>query len=719
MAYDNDRVSQRLFSVPLGVTLRKPIFFNNAIYAVTTVSLSAWIDTYKVTLSAEGVARDLNKVPLGSTELLRHRCSLATCFYGNRIHLFFDSELANDDRRFEIRFKTTPNPADGWAQAAPEGLPTGLFGSYHRWGAPLVTDTIAAREMGGKIYLFYYRDEAIWYATYDGKQFKEIAKVTGERFLPFVSTCSVVMKKEPAILYGGFPVDQPRKLHLTGLNDKGLFPMAVVDLDGAYAKWDNLSSMAHGSVKDGDEANELQLFFHNGGPTRNDLRRLAFNLDTVSPLRWYDTTIDAPEGRSLGFVTCDVVTAAVNQGGGADFRQYIVVFSAKMTGMERSQTVASYPSDFFKCEFTSESAIDTGHQDSLQPDAWTVLGVVEGVPPFTRNGVVGSDLTSSVDYGQSTSDKVTVGQKFDSSLAFSVGGAWDKIFEVSAEIKAEFGVSNEMTKTINSDVLVTLANNLRNADGSEGWMIVSKPSLRGRRYTRLTYAGKHTMGSFLVVSVEDVSISLESYKLTDPPAGMLARKNSSDIRYWLDARAPRYLNVDDYPINALLATLTGGTVKGSLKISQAEKRSTRVGGKLTLKAKGTKFLSKLFKIDVGATAEFSFSSTLEITSEFTQSISASLRIPNPDPRDSKTVTRLAVKPWWFVAKEGAHANRETKPFWLANEHLPRGYIPWCLTWQVTEIRYEDGTALLEAGSNDNAGSHMALQATLENEEAGI
>jgi hypothetical protein len=689
MADDEGRFVRRVFKAER--ELVRPVFHSNAIYALSFGRDLAGplVHTYKFTLDAAGGARDLQNLARGETRLNGCKYALATCSFRGRVYLFYDSELPGDKSKFQVCYKSAANPEDGWLPADGGGVGTGLTGGYVEWGLlGVVPGALAVKELGDKLYLFYLRDHYVRMAVYDGETWKELGPVHDQKYHPNFAVCAATWEGSPAILFGGFPHADDRSMYLTAIMpDLSVARPTHFYLD--WAQYNNMVSLSHGSINDPTQANVLQVFCQNGGAFKPDLRRTTYNLETSARGEWFDSTI---AGSPRVFCFCDVVSAAVpldvDKG---HFRQHLVVLSW-FSGGGGELTIGSYPSDYFRCEHTSGTPIDTGSDQTLQPGAWTVLGVVEGVPPFTRNGVVSKDQTAVVDYGESTSNKVTIKQGFETAITAKIGAGTEKVFNVSAELSATFGVTNEMSKTLTRSVDISMANRDRNLDGSYGWLIVSRPFLRGRRYSRLSYDQSRSFGSFFVVSVEGVSVGIESYQLDQPLPGMAPRKPSAHLDYWRMTNFPDYRDVERHAINALTAELTGGTVKASLKLASVEKRTTKSTSKIKLEGSRNAALDLLFKVEGSAALSFSYEG--EVTSEFTQYITASLKLLDPGPRDGKTVVALSVTPYWLVAKEGARLDPSRKPFWLADEYVSRGVIPWCLSWQVSRIVYSDGTELL-------------------------
>ena len=682
----------KLYPPTLGASLQKPFFFNKAVYAVSQIGNE--IATAKFTINAAGEAKDF-KVFEARTAVARCWGSLATCVYRGKPYLFFDSAKESDRWRYDLRYKSASNPDDGWLPADGNGSGTGLSGSYENWGIWGTPPTLGAAVCDDKIFLFYYRDKAIYYATFDGTTFREIGRLLSPDYEPNFAVATATRNGEPVMVFGGVKQGDARHLYLSIIDRAG----TVLSTHGIYLDWaqhNNMFGIGHGSIFEA-ESDVLQLFANNSGSKLNGLRRAWFNLNAPDHSPWFDTSIVS---NASPYAFCDVVTAAVPDGTAGNFRQHLVLITnypdAQAPGgphgvvPDPHQIVTAYSSDYFRCEH--EGVVDTKDMATNEPGAWTLLGVVEGVPPFTRNGIKPGEMTSNVLYGESSSQKVTVTQAYETSLSGSAGLGVDKVFSISAEMTHTFGTTNELSRTVTRSIDVPLENQNRNKDGSHGWLLVAQPQLLGRRYTRLTQDLTRSLGHYYVVAVKNVSLGIEDYQLEAPRKGMLVRKPSTDLAYWQNVEVPQHDSIVQYDINALTATLTGGTVKSSLKITDSEKRTTRAAVKIALKGKGT--IKKVFNLE--GSAGFNYTAGLEVVSEFSQNISASLRLLDPK-MEEKIATKLVVTPIWLVAKSGATLDPAKRPYWVTEELAANGVIPWCLTWRVNEVRYEmRSEALAEA-----------------------
>lgn len=667
---------------PNSASLQKPFFFNKAVYAVSQIGNE--IATAKFKLNASGAAEDF-KMFEARTAVARCWNSLATCVYRGKPYLFFDSAKESDRWRYDLRYKIASSPDDGWLPADANGNATGLSCSYENWGIWGTPPTLGAAVCDDKIFLFYYRDNAIYYATFDGTTFREIGPLFSQNYEPNFSVATATRKGEPVMVFAGVKQGDNRHMHLSIIDRAG----TVLSTHGIYLDWaqyNNMFGIGHGSIVEA-ESDVVQLFANNSGDKLKGLRRAWFNLNDPGHSAWFDTGIIS---NASPYAFCDVAIAAVPDGNAGNFRQHLVLITnypdAKIPGgdgfvPDPHQIVTAYSSDYFRCEH--EGVADTKDGATEEPDAWTLLGVVEGVPPFTRNGMKPTEMTSNVLYGESKAQKVTVTQGYETALSGSAGLGIDKVFSISAELTTTFGTTNELSRTITQSIDVTMANQDRNKDGSRGWLLVAKPQLLGRRYSRLTQDLTSNLGQYYVVAVKNVSVGIEDYKLEVPRKGMLVRKPSTDLAYWKNVEIPPHPSIVDYDINALTATLTGGTVKSSLKITDAEKRTTKAAVKIAIKGKGT--IKKVLNLE--GSAGFNYTTGLEVVSEFSQNISASLRLLDPKVEET-IVTKLVVTPVWLVAKSGATLDPSKRPYWVTEEFAANGVIPWCLTWRVNEIRYE-------------------------------
>ena len=452
-----------------------------------------------------------------------------------------------------------------WLPETDEGERTGLLGGYpdcRPWGYPA---SLRAIVYDDKIYLFYWKDHHIYYAIFDGKTWTEKGVVFNANYHPFYNVEVVIKNGKPVICFGGIPHVFDNHFwisYLTGEINIEEGPKVYLD----YVQWNNHFSIAHGSVKSGMQANMIQIFGNNSNWVVDQLRRCEVNIDTGQISSWSDTGFDNAGGKR-SFVPCEVVTAALAlPNDPRNLRHFLVVFAKGPTTQDSPYApanyrnyVSSYESDYFECSYQSDR-LYTGDEATLEPNSWVLLGVVEGVPPFTRNGQENPN-TSFVKYGQSTEKSISITHNFETSISSTIGISLKESFDVSAKLGLTFGVSNDMVTKLVKSITVNLNNTQDNQEGDYGWLIISKPYLRNRIYKRKTQNGSAELGTFNVIKVEDVGVTFEPYKLEAPPAGMYVRKKSSDLLSWKDNNFPIYDKISLLVTDPIVADTRGGSVE--------------------------------------------------------------------------------------------------------------------------------------------------------------
>jgi hypothetical protein len=142
-----------------------------------------------------------------------------------------------------------------------------------------------------------------------------------------------------------------------------------------------------------------------------------------------------------------------------------------------------------------------------------------------------------------------------------------------------------------------------------------------------------------------------------------------------------------YRANALSADI-GGT-SGSVILAIKELAHNTVSAKLEMKLEAKVVIKELFKL--GGSSSVSFETQSSVTSSFEAVITAELELPEPpDPKMRKdAIHRLVVTPRWHVPEEKALIEPGKKPYWVPDAYVDKRIIPWCLTYQVTEVRREN------------------------------
>src|ERR1051325_10182520 len=669
----------------------QPFVFRRRVYVMSAHKDYAEIRLSSFQLDAKGTPVDSQNHPAGTAAIKGSATRLATCVYRGQVYLFYAGPSEWMKPTYPILYKTSTSPANGWLPAGDSGFATGVTGSAPTdWGFRQTPPGIAAKEVNGSLLLVHYREKRLWISIFDGTAWKpDVRNIYDYDCLPQFAVCTAIYGGEAGLIVFLVPVGYESgpfkvgRLMVHAFDEKGTPVAFLQSMPLDYGRSNDMFSVVQGSVNDPAQANVVQIFCNNAG-SRTDLRRIPFHVDSFAayPVS-YDTNIWS--GGEL--CPCDVVPAGVRiDQNSSDFRQHLVVVATNWASdLDWYQNIASYPSDYFKCDRASPE-VDAGNE----PDLWNIIGVVEGAPPFSRNGKDSRDATSRVDYGISETRKVEVTTGLEMSITASASGGAG-LFNVSSELARVFESTLLLWNEVKEEGKFQFDNRADNMDGKHGYILVLIPRLRGRRYTQRSYNEKHVIGTMYVVTVEDrPRIGIETYELEKPPEGMLPRKKTSDLAAWKEVTIPHNDDIKVFPVQTLIASLKGGGSKDvSLTLTSGGSLMNKTSLRMAFKQKTT--LDQLFQSEVGL--GFTYSYAQSIRSEFSQNVTANLELVDVVDKNPKTVIKLEVTPYWCVPVPGALLNPNQPPFWMPKRYVPKRVIPWCLTWKVINIDYWKGTEL--------------------------
>lgn len=432
-----------------------------------------------------------------------------------------------------------------------------------------------------------------------------------------------------------------------------------------------------GSVVTGKQDCMLQIFAPNGYGFNNDLKQCEMDIQTGAFSGWRGTGI-VVRYITDPFPDFNITEASLSDTKG-NFQRYLIINSKHW--QFGPVCMYTFKSDVFLKTSESEQ-LYTGDAKTLEKGTWSVLGVVEGVPPFTRNGVQSSGPTSSVLFGKSETMMFSTEIKYD--LTLSLSGSWsDKdVGEAGASLKYGIGFANKIGETIAKSFTIKLSNVQGNSDGKYGWLIVSKPTLKGYTYIRVpANDGNISLGKLYVIAVIDTSITFEPYLLSAPPEGMKIHMPSTEIKSWVENLPCPYTGIDIVELNILKTDDKGGSSTVEVFYSKEVMNSKSTTINLSLSALSA------YKL-VGAGAGVSYDSRSSVSTTVKRNILLSLaELPNSA---TPHVSSITVQPVLYVPEPDTILNNmEEKPYWIPKEYTKDNLIPWCLSWRVLEIKESD------------------------------
>jgi hypothetical protein len=665
-----------------------PFFFAGKLYYV----LFPWSDLPTATvhhapMEASGrIGKLASKLEITFTKKAHYGSAVV---YNSKVYLFYTEDLG--DRRFKIRYKTSSAPEISWSPAE-DGHDVEAKGEWILWGAD-VGIKIKAVVFNNKIYLFYWRNAAIYFKAFDGSLWDSEQTVnhwsgSGKAidYHPWFDAAVVTESLRSYIFLAAATKSDPdpKNPKLIGVRiDPGHAIHESARIYPDWVAWNNFIAFIPGSIRRGYQGNVLQVFGCGSGAASYDHRRLELDLETGSMHPWAHVAWTGdPASKPTG-----AVLAALPVGVDGSFRQVSVVHLNRWpVGGDPEIVFFVYLSDHFRVVRQSQP-LNTGDTTNPEPAAWTLLGVVEGPPPFTFNGATPAAPTSTLTYGRSDSKQVSTLLQcgYSASVAGTLG---PESLSVGGEVSAAAAKKDEVIRKFTAAFTLNLSNGGKNLDGAHGWLVLCKPTLKSRTFSRhpALYpdkAGSRELMQFIMVLVENVAVTFDAYELTRPPKGMLVRQPTSNIKEWTKNAFPAYDLIQVNRANVLTASVRGGSSTVSLKVekSRITTEMLEVGVKIKTKIGQEKLFGVSSEVGVSVQQAMSEATTIE------DQVAAELaELPLPPKPGGLYVKSLMVAPAWLVPEENATFKKlGTRPYWVPTAVVDAQIIPWCITWRVDGI----------------------------------
>ncbi len=400
-----------------------------------------------------------------------------------------------------------------------------------------------------------------------------------------------------------------------------------------------------------------------------------------------------------GGAVSEVQTVTVS---GANVRMYVRLWYARGTHWEYSDCkdqvnfrCSSYQSDLLY--YQGRTQVPAGEQDL---NTSTVLGVIEGTPPYPTNGKdewVESEQNSTVELEATVGYKTSTAWTVGSSVAVSFG----RKFEKKGGWKAKLSFGLEYTRGSTTSATVTRSDSFQNfthdPPGDMGWVLVLKPEMINDQYvlrawdgSGLSY-GTDTAVDQVMASVINYGPGTEltyySYYLQDPSAwiggsnpypdifkGMKARPLSTDVVGWEDA-----VNTVDpsYKVGPPLPGVGGG-IGGKSHITIVE--TTTDTTSITPSASFSGSVKSLgFNTSAGFEGTVDYSMDFETKTSMEYSLGWYYNLPECAPGISCCIAHMDVDPFLLVPNDNASGYNAP---WISDDirtyQKPK---PWCLSYK--------------------------------------
>ena len=356
--------------------------------------------------------------------------------------------------------------------------------------------------------------------------------------------------------------------------------------------------------------------------------------------------------------------------------------------------------------------------------AWSILGIIEGTPPFPINGGLPTDITamtSSVELSTRTVDSIsytfttnwTAGLGFAYSRQGKFAGA--SVFEAKLSAGVKQAQESSTTKSYTETNSLTSYHYPDYEDparmGNLGWAIVLKPELKNNQYVLkswdwidMAYDGTIEELRMTVISYGDkTSIEEMQYFLDYPShpfggcpegwisgpscdttpailAGMEPRSLSTDIAYWENAVICHADSTCDdpsysvaYALNAIHGTQSDKS-SDTYVTEATEANTSSFNAGFSIKAQALGFSEE---------GSVNFSQEIKTSTSMTQSLGFWYNIPYCDNTPDNTnpcISMMDINPYILVPKDDVTGYNAP---WISDDIFQyRKAKPWALSYNV-------------------------------------
>lgn len=311
---------------------------------------------------------------------------------------------------------------------------------------------------------------------------------------------------------------------------------------------------------------------------------------------------------------------------------------------------------------TETKSTDCVHDTTL----WTLIGVVEGPPPFVLNGQTldPTEPPSSFTYGTTASTEVVNSSDWTLSTSTSLkvpllDGILTCGIDLSAALSREVKTSYASTYTEAHSVMA--------GNKSLGYYYFERPTITRYKYSSFTPSPfNENMNEYqYIFAVTGSTIVPVPFKLK--------RFDTHDITSYVGKQpSPTYNRISHKGFSWTLQTDFESvfSVDTSKEVTTSSSIGIGVSGGV----------EEIF--DVGVNYEITLSNSN--TTHFGQSIT--IHINNPAPRDG-----VATDVSWYEGTAYWLKANNSKAWWIPNGH--KDQRPWCVTWSVDSIQYNNATGV--------------------------
>ena len=365
--------------------------------------------------------------------------------------------------------------------------------------------------------------------------------------------------------------------------------------------------------------------------------------------------------------------------------------------------------DFRRSVYNSDllayTSTNTVGWDSQDLTTSTILGVIEGTPPFPVNKEVPKEAgykVSNVLMNYSTTLDTSTNWSVGGAVVVSYGHSFLKGGGFQAKLSGGLKYTKETKNSSTSYTGLTFSSYPDTPPGDLGWVLVLKPEIINDQYVLRSWNGKQLaydgdtsreFAASTIVYGDDTTIESYQYYLDDPSKpfgegdttteifkGMEPRHLSTDVCYWqhvVDTLSPSYkVYLNETGANPLIKFW--GNLGTLITVSKTE---TTAEGETWSPSAG--FTASASKLGFGIEGSVNFSMDIKTTTTMTKALGFEYHLPAcPQPIVGYTcISHVDIEPFLLIPN-GDDSGYDAP--WISDDirnfQKPK---PWALTYKAT------------------------------------
>lgn len=328
---------------------------------------------------------------------------------------------------------------------------------------------------------------------------------------------------------------------------------------------------------------------------------------------------------------------------------------------------------------------------------WTMIGVVEGPPPYALNGrdATSDDVGgySSISYAVQTDTSVSSSSTTDDEFFVSAGGPGE--YWPGVGVSLTLGMEHHLCESHTYSTKLTHTFH-PTTDTSKFWVYryYLRPTMHRLKYEIRDWKGSSLGRYAYIFSVSDMNLHVDAINMRD--------SLPYDPRIWDPATYQNRHIADDISHYHIKAARNIDWAIGSeveLEISEAKGLES------------SQSFTETMEVNVGMEGIFDIGVKGSITTEHsvsTDSINTVTVMANspgtPAGYSGSYIKEFSFYPYWLEPLDSV-------PYWIPDEF--KHQRPWCITYEVTEIDY-DSTSTVAGLAEDESPLSMKLYAISPN-----